>query len=137
MAIICESPPFYPVRWWNFPTFGLRNPQYRSESRHQFSSFSPLGMKGRDQYYSLAATAICFYDFFLTLADEVSCFASLSPRYVYDPLAKDQIRLAWEKIMGCAGRITCRMAFIDVLAVFGIFIVVRSPPQQSSSSLKG
>jgi len=78
MAIICESPSFYPVRGWNFPTLGLRNPQYRSEGRHQFSSFLRLGMKGRDQYYSLAATTICFYDFFLTLADEVSCVANVS-----------------------------------------------------------
>lgn len=25
-----------------------------------------------NQYYAIAATAICFYEFFLTLADEVS-----------------------------------------------------------------
>ena len=137
MAIICESPSFYPACGWNFLTFGLRNPQYRSDGRHQFPSSSRLVIKGRDQYYSLAATTICFYDFFLTLADEVSCVAGVSPRYVHDLLAKDQIRFAWEKIVGCAGRITCRTAFINVSAVFVIFLVVRSPLKQSLSFLKG
>ena len=45
-----------------------------------------------------------------------------------DPLVKDQIRLAREEIMGYVGRITCRVALVDNLIVFGIFLAVRSTP---------
>ena len=37
------------------------------------------------QYYSIAATTIFFYDFFLTLPDEVSHVIRVSLRYVYSP----------------------------------------------------
>ena len=41
--------------------------------------------------------------------------------------AKDQICLAREEIMGYVGRIARRVAFIDDVIVFAIFLVVRSP----------
>jgi len=37
-------------------------------------------MSGYDQYYSIATTTIFFYDFLLTLADEVSHVIGLSLR---------------------------------------------------------
>ena len=55
-------------------------------------------------------------------------------RLIVTPM-KDQIRLAGGEIMGCAGRTTCRTAFIDDVTVFTIFLAVRSPLQQSSSFL--
>jgi hypothetical protein len=79
-AVICESPSFYPVREWPLPTLELRYPQYRREGGHQFSSFFRLKMSDCDQYYTLAATTICFYDFLLTLGDEVSHVIGVSPR---------------------------------------------------------
>ena len=54
-----------------------------------------------------------------------------------DPPVKDQIRLAREEIMGYVGRIACRLALVDNLIVFGIFLAVRSAPWQTSSFLKG
>ena len=57
-------------------------------------------------------------------------------RFIVPPI-KDQIRLAREENMGCAGRITCRTASIDDVIVFVIFLAVRSPPQRSSSFLNG
>jgi len=77
-AVICESPSYYPVHECIFPTLGLRNPQYRSEGVHRFSSILRLRMRDWDQYYSIAATTIFFYDFLLTLGDEVSHVISVS-----------------------------------------------------------
>ena len=42
-------------------------------------------MRYYDQYYSIAVATILFYDFFLTLADEVSYVVSVSFRYTYCP----------------------------------------------------
>ena len=42
-------------------------------------------MSDCDQYYSVATAVILFYDFFLTLGDEVSHIISVSLRYVYSP----------------------------------------------------
>ena len=42
-------------------------------------------MRYYDQYYSIAVAAILFYDFFLTLADEVSHVVSVPFRYTYCP----------------------------------------------------
>ena len=42
-------------------------------------------MRDYRQYYSIAATTIFFYDFFLTLADEVSHIVSISFRYTHYP----------------------------------------------------
>jgi len=50
---------------------------------------------------------------------------------------EDQIRLAREEIMGYAGRTAWCTAFVDDLIVFAIFLVVFSPPQQSSPFLNG
>jgi hypothetical protein len=47
------------------------------------------------------------------------------------PPVVDQIRLAREEIMGYAGRITCRAAFVDYVIVFAIFLAVRPIPQQT------
>ena len=65
-------PSFFLVHEWIFPTVKLPNPQDRSEGEQRFSWFLQLRTSDYPQYYSLAATTICFYDFFLTLADEVS-----------------------------------------------------------------
>jgi hypothetical protein len=37
-------------------------------------------MKGYDQYLQVAAATLLFYDFLLTLADEVSRVINVSPR---------------------------------------------------------
>ena len=42
-------------------------------------------MRDCDQYYIIAVAAILFYDFFLTLDDEVSHIITVSIRYVYSP----------------------------------------------------
>jgi len=76
----------------------------------------------------IATTTILFYDFFLTLADEVSHVVSVSFVEFIDPPVKDQIRLAGEEIMGCVRRVGCRVAFVDDLVVFAIFLAVRSAP---------
>ena len=78
--MICEPPSCYLVDEWIFPTFGLPNPQYCIEGEHQFWSFLRLRMNDCNQYYSVAVTTIYFYDYFLTLADEVSHVISVSPR---------------------------------------------------------
>ena len=40
-----------------------------------------IEFKWRLQYYEVAVVALSFYDYFLTLPDEVSAFPSLSPDY--------------------------------------------------------
>jgi len=47
-----------------------------------------------------------------------------------DPLVKDQIRMAREKIVGYVGRIICRTTFADDLVVFAIFLAVRPSLQE-------
>ena len=89
------------------------------------------------QYYTIATTTIFFYDFLLTLEDEVNHVINVSLARFIDPPAKGQIRLAREEIMGYVGRITCPTIFVDNVIVFTIFLAVCSSPQQSSSSLKG
>ena len=91
----------------------------------------------RDQYYTLATSAVFFYDFLLTLGDEVSYVVSVSFAVFIVPTVKGQIRLAGEEIMGCVGRTACRMASVDDLIVFAIFLAVSSPLHQSSFVLEG
>jgi len=79
-AVICESPSYYPIHKCIFPTLELRIPQYRSEGMHRFSLILRLRMRDWDQYYSIAVTTIFFYDFLLTLGDEVSHITSVSVR---------------------------------------------------------
>jgi len=81
--MICEPPSFHPVHEWTFLTFGLQNPQDRIEGGHPFSSILRLRTSDCDQYYKIATITIFFYDFFLTLSDEVSHVIRVSPRYVY------------------------------------------------------
>ena len=69
---VMSVPSFYPVRKRTFPTFEPPNPQYRSEGGHRFSQILRLRTSDFRQYYTIAATTIFFYDFLLTLADEVS-----------------------------------------------------------------
>ena len=57
-------------------------------------------------------------------------------RFIVPPI-KDQIRLAGEENMGCAGKTTCYTTSIDDVIAFVIFLAVRSSPQQSSSFLNG
>jgi len=84
-------------------------------------------MSGCDQYYSIAATTIFFYDFLLTLADEVSRVTGVPFAKFIAPPVKGRIRLAREEIMGYVERVAHRMAFINDLVVFAIFLAVRSP----------
>ena len=88
------------------------------------------------QYYAVAITTIFSYDFFLTLAGEVSRLIAIPLVGFIDPPVKDQIRLEREEIMGYIGIIACRTAFVDDVAMFAIFIVVRSLLQRSSSFLR-
>ena len=59
-------------------TFGHRNPQCSAEGGRQFLSGSRLIMEDYDQYYPVAAAAIFFYEYFLTLADEVGRIITVS-----------------------------------------------------------
>ena len=56
----------------------LPNPQDLTEGEHQFSPFLRLKTSDRDQYYLIAGNTILFYDFLLTLADEVSYVTGVS-----------------------------------------------------------
>jgi len=53
------------------------------------------------QYYAIATTTIFFYDFLLTLADEVSYIVSVSFATFIAPPLEGQIRMAGEEIMVC------------------------------------
>jgi len=61
------------------PQFHLPDlePQDCSEGGRRFQSLLGLKMRYYDQYYSIAVAAVLFYDFFLTLADEVSHFVTV------------------------------------------------------------
>ena len=73
----CEPPPF--IRLVRLLlTFGHRNPQYSTEGVHQFLSGLRLRLKDHGQYYPIAAATIFFYEYFLTLADEVSRIITVS-----------------------------------------------------------
>jgi len=78
------------------------------------------------QYYTIATATIYFYDYFLTLSDEVSHVVSIPFVEFIDSPVKDQIRLAGEEIMGCVEKFGCCAAFVDDLTVFAIFLAVRS-----------
>ena len=67
-----------------------------------------------DQYYSIAATTIFFYDFLLTLSDEVSrVIGVLFAKFIAPPM-KGRIRVAGEEIMGyVGGSVARRTAFVD------------------------
>ena len=134
----CELPSFYPSHGWLFLTFGDLNLQWNTGGRHRVLSSLRLRLRDYDQYYPVANITIFFYDYFLTLADEVSHVinASLLKVSIVPPV-KDQICLAWEEVMGWAGRIICCMAFVDGVIVFAIFLAVCPFLQQSSSFLKG
>ena len=51
----------------------------------------------RSQYYIIATGTILFYDYLLTLADEVRRYASRIS--VLTPLSEDQVCLVWEEIV--------------------------------------
>jgi hypothetical protein len=85
-------------------------------------------MRDRDKCYSIAIITILFYDFLLTLPDEVGHVAGASLAGYIVALVKDRMCLAGEEIMGYAGRITCT-TFIDGVIVFAVFLAVRSPLQ--------
>jgi len=72
-------------------------------------------MSDCDQYYSIATTTIFFYDYFLTLSDEVSRVIGVFLRWVYFPSREDRIRLAGGEIMGyVTGRIARRTASLTI-----------------------
>ena len=77
------SPLLLSHSWWTFLNFGLRYPQRRGEGELWFSSVLRLRTRDSDQYYDVAVATIFFYDYFLTLADEVSNTISISLRQVY------------------------------------------------------
>jgi len=61
-------------------TFGSRNSQDRNKGAHRFLSFARLRLTDHEQYYTLATTALFFYDYVLTLEDEVSHPIHVAPR---------------------------------------------------------
>jgi len=110
------------------PPFDDGIPSAAAKVRIDFHhSQSWLGTTDRVQYYALATTTIFFYDFLLTLGDEVSHVVSVSFATFIVPAVKGQIRLAGKEVMGCVRRIACRTASVDDLVVFAIFLAVRSP----------
>jgi len=85
-AMICEAPSPCLVRDWIDLTSRLRYLQYCKTGRHCFAPFLRLTRTSdRDQYYTIATSTIFFYDFLLTLGDEVSRVFSFSFRYIYCP----------------------------------------------------
>ena len=63
-----------------FLTFGSPSSQNRSKGGQQSASFTRLGVRNNVQYYTYAATVVFFYDYLLTLGDEVSHITSIEPR---------------------------------------------------------
>jgi len=61
-------------------TFGPQNSQRRTTGRHQCSSFVWLGVRNCDQYYNVGVIALFFYDYLLTLGDEVRHSIGVHPR---------------------------------------------------------
>ena len=77
--MICELSSFIPF------TNGLSrlldlNLQRLNKGEHPFSSVFQLSSRDYNQYYALAVAALLFYDYFLTLADEVSQLISITFR---------------------------------------------------------
>ena len=85
----------------------------------------------------MAAATVFFYDYFLTLADEVSHVISISLRRVYSPSHERLNTPGAGRNHWVCGRVNRRTAFVDDEVVFVIFIAVCSPPQRDSSFLNG
>ena len=128
MDIRCEVLSCYLDRDWTYPIVRLWCPQCCRKGGHRFSSLFLLRTSDCNQYYTIATTTIFFYDFLLTLADEVNRIVSVSFATFIDSPVKDRIRLAGQEITGYVERIGCCAAFIDDLTVFAIFLAVRSAP---------
>ena len=82
--MICESSSFIPFtselsRHWDL------NFQLRNEGERLFSSISQPSLRECGQYYALAVATLFFYDYFLTLADEVSHLIGITFRQAYHP----------------------------------------------------
>jgi hypothetical protein len=60
-------------------------------------------MPSISQYYALATAVILFYDYLLTLPDEVGqVYSARTLRSLLRPhFIKDQIYLVWQEIVGC------------------------------------
>ena len=84
-ATICEAPSLCLVRDCTYLAFRLRYPQYCKKGVHRFPSILRLRLSDCDQYYALATTVIFFYDFLLTLADEVSHTVGASLHHTHRP----------------------------------------------------
>jgi len=138
-ATACEASSFHPVHGWTYPTsFDDDIPSNAGKVRIDFHYPQPqLKTTDCDQYYAIATTTIFFYDFLLTLGDEVSRVIGVSFATFTVLATKGQIRLAGKEVMGYVGRIACRTASVDDLTVFAIFLAVRSPLYQSLPFLKG
>jgi len=81
-------------------------------------------MTDYNQYYGVAVATLFFYDFLLTLADEVSRVIGVSLRLTYRPW-KGQVRLAWGELMEYAGNVGICVAVADDMKVFALFLAVR------------
>lgn len=75
----------------------------------------------------MASFTILFYDYLLTLEDEVcqgcppcSFEFLLTPR-----IAEGQICMVWRKIVECARHRKCNLASADLWSAFWLFIIVR------------
>ena len=97
-ATLCEYPS---VTSWVFPNLGSKNSQNCSAGGHRYSSFVRLGVRSCDQYYTIGTTTLLFYDYLLTLGDEVlRCVINIHPTRLIS--LKGQIRLVRKEIMGYA-----------------------------------
>lgn len=66
----CEFPPA--ISRLAFRDFLVPNSQNLNKGEYQLPLFVRLEVRNYDQYYSLATSVVFFYDFLLTLGDEVS-----------------------------------------------------------------
>ena len=78
------------------------------------------------QYYAVATGTILFYDYLLTLNDEVrrdssseSCDRLLKPRFV-----ADQVHMVRQEIVECVYHLKRTMYSADFLAAFWLFVAV-------------
>ena len=71
------------------------------------------------QYYVIATGTVLFYDYLLTLADEVreGCYSNIDNSSL-KPLFEDQICMVWTKIVECASRLNRSYT----LLIFGSFL---------------
>jgi len=106
-----------------FLTFGSKNSQKRATGGYRYSSFARLGVRNCDQYYTIGTTTLFFYDYLLTLGDEVSHATGVTSRYTY--LCERSNTLGPGRNHGVRGGQTRNTESADDKIVFALFILVR------------